>query len=216
MVLNDNFKDILIEKVNEIINLEHYIWNDLDKKIKLKYIHRICSYLDNNNNEEIKNNIMIPLKSIKAKKLIQYCGYTNHHNKELYLQFNRLMLEYTNKFREKYINVSKRKYYTYNNIPKNERELILSEINDIVGNFIKNNRVNINKLLESLICSNYDKLILNANKNNEKKNYNINNYDNNIEINTDEIKIYLTLNFTSNNITKNIPVMYYIKLVNKI
>jgi hypothetical protein len=217
MVINDDFKNILIQKINDIINLNHHDWNNLNAKIKLKYVHRMCNYLENDNNEEIQNNITIPLKSIKPKKLIQFCGFSNQCNKDLYTQFNKLMLNYTFEFRKKYINIPKRTYYTYNNLPRDEYNLILNEINEIMFYFINKNKIDINKLLKSFIGSNYDKLTVNINDIlDDKNNYNINYCDNNIVIIVDELKIILTLNFTSNLITKNIPVMYHIKLINNI
>jgi hypothetical protein len=213
MVINDDFKNTLIEKLNDIITLNHHEWDKIDKSIKLKYIHRLCNYLENDNEKQIKDNIIIPLKSIKPKKLIQYCGYSKQLNTELYSQFNKLILNYTFEFRKKYINIPKRKYYTYNNLPKNEHDLILYDLTEIVYCFIIKNKINIENLLKLLVGSNYDKLIITQN---EKNNYNINSFENNIELITDNFKIIFTLNFTSNQITKNIPVLYYIKLINNI
>ena len=212
MVLMDDFKEIIIEKLNNILNLDYEKWNILDKKIKLKYIHRLCNFLENDENVDKRDNITIPLKSIKPKKLIQYCGYSNQYNKETYIQFNKLILNYTNDFRNKYINISKKKYYTFNNLPKEEHNLILNELNEIVCCFIKKNKINISNLLKCLIGSNLDKLIIDTNE----KNYNVNFCDNNIEISINNLKIILTLKFSSSQITNNIPVIYHIKLINNI
>lgn len=213
MVINDDFKNILIEKLNDIINLNHHEWDKLEKNVKLKYIHRLCNYLENDDKENIKNNITIPLKSIKPKKLIQYCGYSKQLNKEIYMEFNKLILDYTFEFRKKYIDIPKRKYYTYNNLLKNEYDKILADLNELVYYIITKNNINMENLLKLLAGTNTDKVLI---THNEKNNYNINFFENNIEIITNDYKILFILVFTSNLITKNIPVKYNIKLINNI
>lgn len=211
MVINDDFKNILLDKLNNIINLNHHDWNKLDKKIKLKYIHRLCNYLENDNQENIEN-ITIPLKSVKPKKLIQYCGYSKQLNKEIYTEFNKLLLNYTFEFRKKYIDIPKRKYYTYNNMPKEEHDSILDDLNKIVFYFITKNKFNIENLLKLLVGSNINKLITS----NIKNHYSINSFENNIELITDDYKILFSLVLTSNQITKNIPAIYHINIINNI
>jgi hypothetical protein len=53
-------------------------------------------------------------------------------------------------------------------------------------------------------------------KQNEIIEYTITCVDNIIKLTTTDFTICFTLNFTSKNITKNIPVKYYIKLINNI
>ena len=160
MVLIENtFKNILVDKINEILNLDNEQWNILDKKIKLKYVHRLCSYLENNKIDNFES-ISIPLKSIKPKKMIQYCGISNLNNKELYLQFNNSVLEYTRDFRKKYINVGKRQFYTYNSLVKEEYNNILNVYNKIIYTFINQNKIDIKNLLKFTVGTNFDKLII--------------------------------------------------------
>ena len=213
MVLIENtFKNILVDKINEILNLDNEQWNILDKKIKLKYVHRLFSYLENNKIDNFES-ISIPLKSIKPKKMIQYCGISNLNNKELYLQFNNSVLEYTRDFRKKYINVGKRQFYTYNSLVKEEYNNILNVYNKIIYTFINQNKIDIKNLLKFTVGTNFDKLIINSNQNFE---YKINYSENLINLTTNDFIIIFTLSYTSNNITNNIPVKYCVKLINNI
>ena len=213
MVLIDNtFKKVLVDKINEILNLDNEEWRKLDKKLKLKYVHRFCSYLENDKIDNFES-ISIPLKSIKPKKMIQYCGISNLNNKDLYLQFNNLVLDYTRNFRNKYINVSKRQFYTYNSLIKQDYNNILNEYNKIIYTFINKNKIDIKNLLKSTVGTNFDKLIINPNYNLE---YKINYSENLISFTTDDFIINFTLGYTSNNITNNIPVKYCVKLINNI
>ena len=54
------------------------------------------------------------------------------------------------------------------------------------------------------------------NTNNINDNYNLISNENIIELNYENIKLIFTLKFSSNNITNNIPVKYYINLINLI
>ena len=164
MVLIENdFKDVIVNKINGILDLDDERWNNLDKKIKLKYIHRLCNYLEDNKIEKLEA-ITIPLKSIKPKKLIQYCGISNQNNKNLYLQFNKLILNYTNEFRSRYVKIPKRQYYTYNNLTKEEYNQILTNYNEITYTFMNKNKIDINNLLKSVVNTNFNKLIANTNQ----------------------------------------------------
>lgn len=213
MVLIDNtFKKVLVDKINEILNLDNEEWKKLDKKLKLKYVHRFCSYLENDKTDNFES-ISVPLKSIKPKKMIQYCGISNLNNKDLYLQFNNLVLDYTRNFRNKYINVSKRQFYTYNSLIKQDYNNILNEYNKIIYTFINKNKIDIQSLLKFTVGTNFDKLIINPDYNIE---YKINYSENLISLTTDDFIINFTLGFTSNNITNNIPVKYCVKLINNI
>jgi hypothetical protein len=212
VLIEDTFKKILVDKISDILDLDNGGWNNLDKKIKLKYVHRMCSYLENDNIENLQS-ISIPLKSIKPKKMIQYCGISNSNNKFLYLQFNKLILDYTRDFRSKYMGSGKKQFYTYNSLIKEDYNNILNEYNKIVYTFINKNKIDIKNLLKSVVGSNFDKLIFDSNHNTE---YKINYSENLINLITTDFIIGFTLGYTSNNITNNIPVKYCVKLINNI
>lgn len=220
MNISNDIKKILKNKIIDILNFDDEKWNLLSKKIKLKYIHNLCNQLENEISENIveNNELTIPLKSIKPTKLIQYCGFSNNLNKELYVQFKKCILDYTFAFRKKYVNLIKKIYYSYNNLPKTEYDEILFDLNKIVYEFINKNNVDIINLLKSLIGSNLDKLFIETNifdENENIKNYYKVIYDkNNIEIFFHNIKITLTLIYKNLKITNNISVIYQIKLTN--
>jgi hypothetical protein len=213
MVLIDNdFKDILVNKINGILELDDEHWNNLDKKMKLKYIHRLCNYLEDNKIEKLET-ITIPLKSIKPKKLIQYCGISNQYNKDLYLQFNKTILDYTYNFRNKYLKLQKRQYYTYTSLPKEEYNQILNDYNKIIYTFMNKNKIDTSILLKSVVNTNFDKLITDITQEHE---YKLNSSENSINIITSNFIINFSLGYSSNQITNNIPVKYCIKLINNI
>jgi len=211
-LIDETFKQVLVDKINEILNLNNEQWNNLDKKIKLKYVHRLCNYLENDKIDKFES-ITIPLKSIKPKKMIQYCGISNLNNKDLYLQFNKLVLDYTRDFRNKYINVTKREFYTYNNLTREDHNTILNDYNKIIYMFITKNKIDAKSLLKFTVGTNFDKLIVSSNCAGE---YKINYSENVINFITTNFIIIFALNFTSNNITNNIPVKYSVKLINNI
>lgn len=209
----EQLKNTLVEKINDIINLNNNEWNNFSKNIKLKYIHRICNMLETNDINK-KDELIIPLKSIKPKKLIQFCGYSNQTNKTIYTNFNKSLLNYTFKFREKYVNIKNKKYYTFSSLPKNDNLTILNELNEIIFMFINKNKLNITNLIKNLTGTNFDKIMNNSENYNNIYNLHLNN--NIIEVICENLKIILTLKFSSDNITNNIPVKYYINLINQI
>lgn len=209
-------KNTLIEKINDIINLNNEEWNNFNKNIKIKYIHRLCNLIETEDKNKL-NELTIPLKSIKPKKLIQFCGYSKQNNNSIYHNFNQSILNYTFTFRQLYVNIKNKKYYSFSNLPKNEYNLILNDINNIVFSFMNKNKININNLIKNLTGSNFDKIILNINNlNNLNDNYNLILNENIIELKYENFKIIFTLKFSTNNITNNIPVKYYINLINLI
>ena len=212
VLINNDFKDMLVNKINGILDLDDEHWKNLDKKIKLKYIHRLCNYLEDNKIEKLET-ITIPLKSIKPKKIIQYCGISNQSNKVLYLQFNKLILDYTYDFRNKYVKIKKKQYYTYTSLTSKEYNQILYDYNQIIYTFMNKNKIDINNLLKSVINTNFDKLITDTNQNLD---YKLNSSENSINIITNNFIINFTLGYSSNRITNNIPVKYCIKLINNI
>lgn len=207
MVLVDEIKNILIEKINDILNIENEEWQKIDKKTKLKYIHRYCNMIETNNIEKIEN-ITIPLKSIKPKKLIQFCGYTKINNKEIYYQFNKTILNYTFNYRKLYVD---NKNKTFSNLNKSSYLSILQDINEIVFSFMTKKKFNAEIFIKLLCGSNVNKII--------NHNYNYNNYDlscneNKIYFLCENVKFILTLKYTNNNITNNIPVKYFVEMIN--
>ena len=146
VLINNDFKDALVNKINGILDLDDEHWNNLDKKMKLKYIHRLCNYLEDNKIEKLET-LTIPLKSIKPKKLIQYCGISNQYNKNLYLQFNKSILDYTYNFRNKYVKIPKRQHYTYNSLPAKEYNQILNDFNEITYLFMNKNKIDIIEII---------------------------------------------------------------------
>lgn len=233
MLLNDKIKKEILNKLNEIINIQDENWNKLEFQIKIKIIHHFCNFFcltpisamdgvnnSNNLNHNLfnsSNNITIPLKSTKPKKIIEFMGINKNNNSNLFSEFNKSILDYTFTFRNVYkVNESNRKYYTFNNLPKQNYYEILSSINHIVYNFISKNKkiISTTKFYNNLIGSNQKKLII---ENNHPKNFDIQieNHYLNIKFSND-IQLKLELFYTSDKITKNIPVKYNIKLINQI
>lgn len=231
MFLNDYIKKEIFIKLNDIINIKDDNWNNLDPNIKIKIIHHFCNYLNLNQSGENKNtnlsncinisfknidNITIPLKSNKPKKIIEFSGINKNYNNNLFQEFNKIILDYTFGFRTKYkVNDKNQIYYTFNNLPKTDYFFILSSINTIVYNFIYKYKkfINVNKFYNNIIGSNQQKLIT---ENNSPKDFGISldNHILNIKF-SNNISIKLELFYTSDKITKNIPVKYNIKLFNQ-
>jgi hypothetical protein len=209
--MDDFFKNELIEKINCILNLKNPHWEKLNKNIKLKYIHHACSYLQDENKEKLKT-LTIPLKSIKPKKLIQYCKINNVSNSNLYFQFNKLILDYTFNFRNKYVNINKRIYWSWESLPANEYNEILSEYNKIVYTFMKTNSIDINELIKMCTNNNYNKLLIV----NLIPEYKITYLNNTINLSVGNLSIIFTLKYSSKKITNNIPVKYQVQIINNI
>jgi hypothetical protein len=217
MFINDFVKDEIILKLNNIININDSKWNELDINLKTKIIHHYCNFFNKSNNSIINWNIInIPLKSIKPKKLIELTGINKNFNKLLFNDYNNLILKYTFDFRNKYLDKSEKKiYYNYSNLPKFDYNEILSNYNKIVYNFIINNKksININKLYNNIIGSNTNKIITNI----EPKNFYLNINENKIEfVFNNNVTILCELILVNDKITNNIPVKYYIKLINNL
>ncbi len=217
MILNDNIKELILTKLDDIINLKDGDWNSLDTNIKIKILHHFCNYLGfDRNNLPLKkiNSISVPLKSLKPKKIIEFSTINKNYNSNLFSDFNKQILDYTFEFRKNYILVDKRIYYTFNNLPKNDYNTILSKYNNIVCNFIESNKKNINikKFYDNLVGGNSKKMIIG---NNTLKDFVLKKYNECFEIIFDnEIIIKFDLFFYSDKITKNIPVKYNIKIIN--
>ena len=123
LLLNHDIKNEIINSLNKIINIEDNSWNNLDLNLKLKVIHHYCNIFTKNNsinkNDDRKiDNIYIPLKSLKPKKLIQYANFNKQYNKKLYNEYLDTIQSLTIEHRDMYI--KNRKYYTYSSLPKIE------------------------------------------------------------------------------------------------
>lgn len=214
-LINSNIESKIIEGINSIINIQDIEWSGLDTNLKLKLIHHYCNCIfykkvDN----KIWNLISIPLKSSKPKKLIQAAGFSKLTNKNLFNNFQKLILDFTIEYRTKYVKNKSNIYYTYKNLPKNEQELLINSYNKIVYIFLINNQhlIDVNIFYHKLIENNIDKLI------NPKTNINnlLINYDSSkiiLEFNSN-IKIILELFINGDRLTNNISIKYDIKLIN--
>ena len=219
MFLNENIKIEIFKKLTDIININDDKWNSLDQIIKIKIIHHFCNFIfqfDDSGKKKLDiNTITIPLKSNKPKKIIEFSGINKNLNSKLFQEFNNTILEYNFQFRNKYnINSKNKIYYTYNNLPKNDYYQILNSINSIVHNFIVKYKkyINVNSFYKNIIGSNQQKLITD---NNNPKDFSINMENNIIYIKfLDNLNVKFELFYTSDKITKNIPVKYNIKLYN--
>ena len=69
--MDNSLKNIIIDKLNDILNINNDYWNNLDKNFKLKYIHRFCNYLEKNKNIENIENIE-NIKNIENINQIDY------------------------------------------------------------------------------------------------------------------------------------------------
>ncbi len=211
--LSDKTKELIFDKLQSIVNLEISDWCIISKDIRIKILHNFLSFILFNT-FSFSNVLNIPIKSIKPKKLIMFCNMNKQKNINIFNQYNKEVLSYTHKFRDKYKNCKDRIYYTFNDLQKEEYNNILGEYNDIVYNIINNNSnlIDIKNLYIRLINNNSTKLI---NDNNlsfaiKKESYN----ELSIKFN-DNIIINLSLNFNKNKITNNLPLYYKIKLINK-
>lgn len=213
-LLNSNIKNQIISSIKNIININESSWNELDKNLKTKIIHHYCNIFNNSND---KNNIdwdiiSIPLKSIKPKKFIQIYGINKNNHKKLFNDYLDKIQKYTICFRNKFC-IKDKKYFIYSNLPKNEYNNILNNYNEILYNFITENKKNIDicKFYNNIIGSNNNKIICSD----KPVEFDIKIINNKIEIIfNNNINILLELVFDSDKITNNIPVKYIVKLTN--
>jgi hypothetical protein len=224
--LNSELKKDIINKLEEIIMINQNNWNNLDIKLKIKLIHHYCNFINtpkntilNNINDKIleRKNInndinIIPLKSIKPKKLIQYSCFNKQYNKKLYNEYLNNIKEVTFNFRNLF--TKNKVYHTFNSLPKELYNEILNSYNKTICDFlIKNkNLIIVENLYNNLIGNNNEKIISNINN----ESLEIIEKNNKIElIFNNNIYIILELFLTSNKITNNIPVKFNIKIINK-
>jgi hypothetical protein len=133
-------------------------------------------------------------------------------NSNLYFQFNKLILDYTFNFRNKYVNINKRIYWSWESLPANEYNEILSEYNKIVYTFMKTNSIDINELIKMCTNNNYNKLLIV----NLIPEYKITYLNNTINLSVGNLSIIFTLKYSSKKITNNIPVKYQVQIINNI
>ena len=220
-----------MSEISKLINTNISDWNIVSIENKIKILHNICkNYICDKNDKKV----IFSLKSLKPKKLIQYCNFSNLNNKIYYNEFKKNILDYTFEFRSKYVDKKKRVYYTYNNLSSTDYNKIITDYNNIVYNFLIKyyNHVNFDFLYNALIGNNKDKLISNnINTINYKPISNdkpinhdkpISNKGPRISINNDVITIQFNKNviivmkliINSNVITNNLPMLYSITVNN--
>ncbi len=215
MAINSNIKKNIIDGLEKILNFNDKDWSKLDINIKTKLIHHYCSFiLKKNKNFFNSDEISIPLKSLKPKKLIQCAGFNKSFNKNLYNDFNERILNYTFEFRNIFFDNKKIKhYYTFSSLPKIDYDKIIDGYLNIIYNFLLNNKniVQQSKLYDNLIANNNDKLIII----NKSKKVDFEKKDNTMIIKFDNgINIFCELFLTSDKITNNIPCKFSIKIIN--
>lgn len=233
-------KQQIIDNLTSILNIKDSSWYDLDKEIKFKVIHNLCNNLKKNiinsgspndssniNSTNINsskqtdkqvnitnNQLSIPLKNLRPKKIIQFCGMNKQINTNIYEVYRKKFILINNEFRQNYNKSTKN--YCFSNLTKNKYDELLNNFNNNFYLFLLDNINNINpKLLYlSIIGENYKKVI-NLNQSNSLKIQEIKYKDKflYIEFNNNiifELELYLT----SEKITNNIPAKYKINLIN--
>lgn len=212
-LIDTSIKEEIIFNLEKILNINDEHWNKIDDNVKIKMIHHFCNFLNKENKLNLSNNLLsIPLKSLKAKKIIQIAGINKLNNKNLYNNFNLKILDFTFQFRNNFLN-KKKIYYVFSNMPKSLYNSILEEYNKIIYDFIIDNISYINStiLYEGLVSNNTDKLITNF----YPKSFKIFNLGSGLKIEFDNnIQIICELFYFSDKITNNIPVKYKNKLIN--
>ena len=209
-----------MSEISKLISMNISDWNIISIENKIKILHNMCkNYICNKNDKTV----IFSLKSLKPKKLIQYCNFSNLNNKTHYNEFKKNILDYIFEFRSKYVDKKKRVYYTYNNLSSIDYNKIITDYNNIVYNFLikYQNHINFDFLYNALIGNNKDKLISNdinksndkPNKSNDKPFISINNDVITIQFNKN-IVIVMKLIINSNVITNNIPMLYSITVNN--
>ena len=210
--LSDKTKELIFDKLESIVNLDIRDWCTISKDIKIKILHNFLSCILFNT-FGFNNTLNIPIKSIKPKKLILFSNFNKQNNTNIFNKYNKEILEYTNIFRNNFVNIKNKVYYTFDSLPKETYNNILESYNNIVYNTIINNinLINIKNLYVQLLNNNSNKLITDDNIT-----FNIIKVNNELLISfNDNIKINLTLIFNKNKITNNLPVFYKINLSNK-
>ena len=223
-----NIKEKIINNLNDILNLQDDTWTNLDTKIKLKVIHNFCNLLQKNSINTNFDNILIentsiniPLKNLRPKKLIQFCGINKQTNLNIYEEFRKNIININKEFRINYN--SNNKNYCFANLSKINYDSLLNNYNYNIYNFLMNNIniINSKYFYNNLIGENQQKIICEKIKTNNKlfqdnlKIKQINYKDKllNIEFNNN-VSLQMEIYLTSEKITNNIPAKYKINLIN--
>jgi hypothetical protein len=229
-LITSNIKEKIISNLNNIINFKDDGWNSLDTEIKIKIIHNLCNLLKTNSPTD-STSINIPLKHLRPKKLIQFCGINNQTNSEIYNEFRKNIINVNREFRTNYN--SSNKNYCFANLSKTKYDLILYNYNYNIYHFLLTNidKINYKHFYSNLLGENQQKIIsigknINSNSN-SNSNLNNNFTHNNLKIKqinykenflniefNNGILIQLELYLTSEKITNNIPAKYKINLIN--
>lgn len=185
-------------KLHEIISINDNNWNKLTLNEKCKIIHNCTGNL-----LKPTNNI-IPLKSIKPKKLILFSGFHNKSN--VYKEFWEKNLLYTRQFRN-FANT--KKYVSFNTLPKHEYNRILNEINYFMYEIlsISKNEIDMRLLYNNIMGNNIDKMV-----NNNFNNLQIDYEENKLFLFFDEIEITMTLCYNKDIIRNDIPIKYIVNV----
>lgn len=229
-LISTDVKEQIINNLNNILNIQDSSWNNLDPDIKIKIIHNLCSLLKKNTtdllkknttdllNDDHNNTINIPLKNLRPKKLIQFCGMNKQSNTIVFDEFRKNIINVNKEFRNNYN--SSNNNYCFGNLSKNKYENLLNSYNYNIYVFLVSNIniINSKNLYNNLIGENQHKIIPNNLSNNFQDGLKIKqiNYKDkflNIEF-KNSIQIQLELYLTSEKITNNIPAKYKINLIN--
>lgn len=205
-------KKLIYDGLSSVMNLNACDWSILNNEIKIKILHNIIGFFLFNT-FFVDSCLNIPIKSIKPKKLIMFCNFNKKNNTSILNIYNKSILDYTNDFRNNFINIKNKIYYTFDNMPIDIYNKIIEGYIIIIFNTIYNNLklIDIDYLYNNLLNNNINKVISNEKltlsiimNNNELILY----FNNNITIN-------LSLIINKNKITNNLPVFFKINLINK-
>jgi len=211
-IIDVSIKNIIINSLENILNIQDDNWNNLESNMKLKIIHHYCNFFNKKNSNNNWDIINIPLKSLKPKKIIQFTGINNNNNKILFNDFNNQILQFTNGFREQF-NKKSKQFYLFSSLDTQLYNSILNNYTKIIFDFLNKNikYIKITTLYNNLVSNNNDKLIIKS----SPTNFNILLDNSNIHFVFDnDIKITCKLEFYNDKITNNIPVKFNIKLIN--
>lgn len=157
-LISSNIKQKIIENLNGILNLQDSTWTNLDTGIKLKIIHNLCNNL-NKQSDISTTKIIIPLKNLRPKKIIQFCGINKKSNSIIFDDYRKKLIEINKEFRTNYN--SSNKNYCFANLSKSKYDELLNNFNYNIYLFLKTNIFNINCKIfyYNLVGNNHNKVI---------------------------------------------------------
>ncbi len=86
MILDTTYT-IIMSEISKLINMNINDWNIISIENKIKILHNMCkNYICNNHDK----GVIFSLKSLKPKKLIHYCNFSNLSNKIYYNEFKKI------------------------------------------------------------------------------------------------------------------------------